>query len=35
MLKPVGPYPERYLVEAFPSAEQLATFGPKGDSSQP
>ena len=27
MLKPVGLYPERYLVEGFPSEEQLAALG--------
>jgi hypothetical protein len=27
MLKPVGLYPERYLVDGFPSEEQLAALG--------
>jgi hypothetical protein len=34
-MKPAGLYPERYRVEGFPSAEQLATFGLKGESTQP
>jgi hypothetical protein len=29
LLKPVGIYPERYLVEAFPTAEQFAALGLK------
>jgi len=34
LMKPVGLYPERYLVEAFPSDEQLDAFGPKGEAAQ-
>jgi hypothetical protein len=30
LMKPAGLYPERYLVEDFPSAEQLAAFDPVG-----
>jgi hypothetical protein len=35
MMKPVGLYPERYLVEAFPSDEQLAALRPEGAAGQP
>jgi hypothetical protein len=34
LMKPVGLYPERYLVEEFPSDEQLAAFGPAGQSAK-
>jgi hypothetical protein len=35
LMKPLGLYPERYLVEDFPSDEQLAAFRPEGQSTKP
>src|SRR5262249_44549333 len=35
LMKEVGLYPERFLVEQFPSDEQLAALGPGGQRAKP